>query len=112
MSGINRVIITGNLTKDPELRHTGDNIPVCDLRIANTTKTRTGEDSCYIDVTAWESQAESCCECLKKGARVIVEGRLKLNEWKSKEGKNRSQIVIIAHRVVFFSLPERSINKD
>ena len=68
VSGINRVICTANLTKDPVLRATADGRPVCDMRVAMTTRVRDADDVCYIDVSAWEKQAQSCAEYLSKGS--------------------------------------------
>lgn len=100
MSGLNNVVVSGNLTRDPELRHTKEKVPLCDMRIAINTRNRGADDVLYIDVTAWESQALSCVKCLKKGSHVAVDGRLKLNKW-VKDGDSRQKIVITAHRVIF-----------
>ncbi|MHC4886389.1 MAG: single-stranded DNA-binding protein [Planctomycetota bacterium] len=93
MAGFNRVIIMGNLTKDPELRYTPSGTAVTDLRLAVTTKRRAGDETLFIDVTAWERQAETCCEYLSKGKAVLVEGRLKMDEWNDREsGQKRSKV--------------------
>jgi len=107
MSGINRIIVTGNLTRDPELRETGQGVPLCDMRIAIQTQIKEDADVCFVDVTAWEKQAESCNEHLHKGAWILIEGRLHLREWTTRAGEKRSKHSIVAHRVVFLDKGER-----
>ena len=90
---LNKVLMIGNLTRDPELRHAG-NTPVCELRLAvnREWKNKAGEkqkDTCYVDVTAWAAQADSCKRFLAKGSKVLVEGSLELEEWEAKDGSGR-----------------------
>ena len=108
MSGLNRVICTGNLTRDVELRYTGESVPVCDIRIAIETRVKGEDSACFIDVTAWEKQAESCSKFLRKGSWIAVEGYLKQNEWTTPEGVKRSKICIVAHRVIFLSRGDKA----
>lgn len=106
MANLNKVMLIGRLTRDPELRYTQGGAAVCDLRIASSrsytlqdgTKK---EESLFIDVTVWKKQAEFCAEFLKKGRQVFVEGRLKLDEWESTEGQKRSKISVVAQSVQF-----------
>ena len=103
MAGINRVIVTGNLVYDPRQK-TDQNCPtrpLCEMRLAVTTRVRDGNDTLYIDVVAWEKQAESCLRYLKKGSWILVEGKLKSNEFASDSGRKTDDIEIIAHRVLF-----------
>ena len=112
MASFNKVILMGNLTRDPELRYTGSGTAVCGLGLAvnRTYKTQTGElkeDPLFIDVTAWGKQAESCNNYLKKGAPVFVEGNLRLETWVDKTtGQNRSKHTISAENVRFLGAPQ------
>lgn len=102
---INRVIITGNLTKDPELRSLPSGTSVCDLRIACNGRRRTAEgqwedDPNYFNVTVWGQQGENCKRFLSKGRGVAIDGRLRFREWES-DGQKRSAVDIIAETVQF-----------
>jgi single-strand DNA-binding protein len=103
---INRVIVVGNLTRDPELRHTGSGMAVCSLRIAvNTTrKDETGQwvdKPNYFDVTVWDKQGENCAQYLAKGRPVAIDGRLEWREWETPEGGKRQAVEIVADTVQF-----------
>lgn len=107
-SNINVVVITGNLTKDPELRHTGGGTAVCDLRVAVNSRRKSGQTGewedkpNYFDVTVWGAQGENCANYLSKGRPVAVEGRLDWSEWEAKDGSGRRQAVrIVANSVQF-----------
>ena len=107
-SNINRVILTGNLTFDPELRSLPSGTSVCKLRVACNTSQKdasTGEwkdKPNYFDVTVWGAQGENCARYLTKGRPVAIDGRLDWQEWQDKEtGKNRSKVEIVADRVQF-----------
>jgi single-strand DNA-binding protein len=110
-TNINRVIITGNLTADPELRSLPSGTSVCKLRVACNTRRKdnsTGEwvdKPNYFDVTVWGAQGENCARYLSKGRPVAVDGRLEWREWQDKEGNNRQGIDIIADTVQFLSSP-------
>lgn len=105
-SNINRVIITGNLTADPELRSLPSGTSVCKLRVACNTRRKDGasgewvDKPNYFDVTVWGAQGENCARYLAKGRGVAVDGRLEWREWESDAGK-RSAIDIIADSVQF-----------
>jgi single-strand DNA-binding protein len=107
-SNINVVVITGNLTKDPDLRHTGGGTAVCELRVAVNSSRKNGqtgewEDKAnYFDVVVWGAQGENCANYLSKGRPVAVEGRLDWSEWEAKDGSGKRQKVqIIAKSVQF-----------
>jgi single-strand DNA-binding protein len=107
-SNINRVILTGNLTFDPELRSLPSGTSVCRLRVATNTRKKNGatgewEDKAnYFDVTVWGAQGENCARYLSKGRPVAIDGRLEWSEWQDKEtGKNRSKVEIVAETVQF-----------
>lgn len=107
MAGFNRVILIGNLTRDPELRYTPQGTAVADLRLAVTTiRGRSGserkEETLFIDCTVWDRQAENCSEYLSKGRPVLVEGRLIEDQWQDKEtGERRSRIKVYVQNVQF-----------
>ena len=107
MAGFNRVILIGNLTRDPELRYTPQGTAVADLRLAVTTvRGRSGserkEETLFIDCTVWDRQAETCSEYLSKGRPVLVEGRLIEDQWQDKEtGERRSRIKVYVQNVQF-----------
>jgi single-strand DNA-binding protein len=105
-SNINVVVISGNLTRDPELRHLDSGTAVCKLRVAVNTrrKTQSGEwvdKPNYFDVTVWGGRGESCAEYLNKGSRVTIEGRLDWREWETQEGGKRQAVEIVAGHVEF-----------
>ena len=107
MAGFNKVILIGNLTRDPELRYTPQGTAVADLRLAVTTvRGKSGserkEETLFIDCTVWERQAETCSEYLSKGRPVLVEGRLIEDKWQDKEtGEQRSRIKVYVQSVQF-----------
>jgi single-strand DNA-binding protein len=105
-ANINRVVLIGNLTRDPELRHTPSGTAVCSLRLAVNTrrKDQTGqwtEKPNYFDVTVWGQQGENCAQYLQKGRPVGVDGRLEWREWDAQDGQKRQAVEIIADSVQF-----------
>jgi single-strand DNA-binding protein len=111
-TNINRVVLTGNLTRDPELRSLQSGLSVCSMRIACNTRRKnnaTGEwedKPNYFDVTVWGAQGENCARFLAKGRPVALDGRLEWREWQDKEGNNRQSVEIIADAVQFLSSRE------
>jgi single-strand DNA-binding protein len=106
MANFNRVILLGNLTRDPELRYTPNNAPVCsfDLAVNRSYTTQAGErreEVCFITIVAWGKQAETCAEYLSKGRPALVEGRLTQRSWETPEGQKRSKHEVVADRVQF-----------
>jgi single-strand DNA-binding protein len=107
MANINRVVLVGNLTKDPELRTTGGGTSVCKLRIAVNTRRKDESGQWvdkpnYFDVTVWGNQAESCAQYLSKGRPVGVDGRLEWREWEASDGSGKRQAVeVVAESVQF-----------
>src|ERR687888_1496001 len=106
MANINRVILVGNLTRDPELRHTPSGTSVCSLRVAvnSRRKDESGQwvdKPNYFDVTVWGQQGENCAQYLSKGRPVAVDGRLRWREWEDREGGKRQAVDIIADSVQF-----------
>jgi single-strand DNA-binding protein len=115
-TNINRVIITGNLTADPELRSLPSGTSVCKLRVACNTRRKdnnTGEwvdKPNYFDVTVWGAQGENCARYLSKGRPVAIDGRLEWREWQTNEGAKRQSIDIIADAVQFLGGPRDESN--
>jgi single-strand DNA-binding protein len=106
MASINRVVLVGNLTRDPELRHTPSGTAVCNLRLAVNTrrKDETGQwvdKPNYFDVTVWGNQGERCAQYLAKGRPVAVDGRLEWREWETPEGNKRQAVDVVADTVQF-----------
>ena len=106
-TNINRVVMTGNLTRDPELRSLSSGMSVCSLRIACNTRRKnnsTGEwedKPNYFDVTVWGAQGENCARFLAKGRPIALDGRLEWREWETQDGQKRQSVDIIADSVQF-----------
>lgn len=107
MADLNKVFLIGRLTHDPELRYTPSGAAVSDLRLAtsrvyNTKDGERREDTLFIDVTVWNRQAENCCQYLRKGRPVHIEGFLKMDSWDDKAtGEKRTKLKVEADRVQF-----------
>jgi single-strand DNA-binding protein len=105
-SNINRVVLVGNLTRDPELRHTPSGTAVCSLRLAvnSRRKDQTGQwvdKPNYFDITVWGQQGESCAQYLAKGRPVAIDGRLEWREWDAQDGTKRQAVEVVADTVQF-----------
>lgn len=106
MASVNKVIILGNLGRDPELRHTANSKAVATLRVAtnevwNDASGERQERTEWHTVVVWGRQAENCAQYLSKGRSVYVEGRLQTRKWQDKEGHDRYTTEIVADRVQF-----------
>jgi single-strand DNA-binding protein len=106
MANINRVVLVGNLTKDPELRHTPSGTAVCSLRVAVNSRRRDESGQWvdkpnYFDVSIFGNQAESSAQYLSKGRPVGIDGRLDWREWEAQDGSKRQAVQIIAESVQF-----------
>lgn len=107
MAGYNRIVVIGNLTRDPDYKQLPSGQAVCRLSVAINRQFKnrqTGsmiQEVCYVDIDVWGAQADSCRQYLQKGRPVLAEGRLKLDSWKDAEGQNRSKHSIVADRVIF-----------
>jgi single-strand DNA-binding protein len=109
-TNINRVVLTGNLTRDPELRTTPSGTSVCGLRVACNTRRKDASGQWvdkpnYFDVTVWGAQGENCAQYLSKGRPVAVDGRLEWREWEDQQGNKRQAVDIIADSVQFLGSP-------
>ena len=111
-TNINRAVISGNLTRDPELRSTSGGTSVCSLRVAVNSRRKdsaSGEwvdKPNYFDVTVWGAQGENCAQYLSKGRPVAVDGRLNWREWETQDGAKRQAVDIIADTVQFLGSRE------
>ena len=110
-TNINRVVITGNLTRDPELRSTNSGTAVCSLRIASNTRRKDASGNWvdkpnYFDVTVWGAQGENASKYLSKGRPVAIDGRLEWREFTDREGNQRQAVEIIADSVQFLGSPQ------
>jgi single-strand DNA-binding protein len=104
-TNINSVVLVGNLTRDPELRHTPSGTAVTTLRIAVNDRVKRGEDwqdaAYYFDVTVWGRTAENCAQYLAKGRPVGVQGKLTWREWDAQDGTKRQAVEVVADNVQF-----------
>jgi single-strand DNA-binding protein len=105
-TNINRVVLTGNLTRDPELRNTPSGTSVCSMRLAVNTRRKDAQGQWidkpnYFDITVWGAQGENCAQYLAKGRPIAVDGRLEWREFTDKDGNNRQAVEIVADSVQF-----------
>jgi single-strand DNA-binding protein len=112
MASLNKVLLIGNLTRDPEVRYTPKGTAVCDMAIAVNRKwhdeSGDHEEVTYLDITVWGKQAESCGQYLARGRPVFIEGRLQMEVWEDKTtGQKRSKIKVVADQVQFLGSPNR-----
>ncbi|MFT5240144.1 MAG: single-strand DNA-binding protein [Candidatus Promineifilaceae bacterium] len=112
MASLNKVLLIGNLTRDPEVRYIPSGTAVAELGLAVNESFRNKEgqeveSTVFVDVVVWARQAETCAEYLSKGSPVFIEGRMQLDQWESKEGEKRSKIRVRADRVQFLGSPRR-----
>jgi single-strand DNA-binding protein len=107
MANYNKVVLVGNLTRDPELRYTAGGTAVCSFGLAVNRRYRQGEESkeevLYVDVVVFGKQAENVGEYLRKGRPVLVDGRLSYRRWETEDGKPRSKHEVVANTVQFLS---------
>jgi len=104
VASFNRVILMGNLTRDPEVRYTPGGTAVCDIGLAVNDRRKGSdgqwtEETTFVDVTLWGRTAEVAGEYLSKGSPVFIEGRLKLDTWQTNEGQKRSKLHVVCERM-------------
>lgn len=106
MASYNRVILVGNLTRDPELRHIPSGTAVCEIGLAVNDRVKRGDqwvdETTFVDVTLWARTAEVAQQYLSKGSPVLIEGRLKLDTWE-KDGQKRSKLRVVADKMQMLS---------
>jgi single-strand DNA-binding protein len=108
LPSLNKIIIVGNLVRDPELRYTSGGVPVVNFKIASNKKYKDNlgtykEDVCYVGVVAWQGLAQSCSEYLRKGSAVLVEGELRSRIKENEHGSKRNYLEIKAYHVQFLN---------
>jgi len=105
MASFNKVILLGNLTRDPEMRYTPSGSPVASFGLAVNRRYRQGdeqkEEVCFVDISTFGRQAELAGEYLSKGRMVLIEGRLQFRTWEDQNGQRRSKLDVVAERVNF-----------
>lgn len=108
MPSMNKVILLGRLTRDPNMRYTASGTALCEIGLAvnRTYKDKASgnhkEETCFVDITVWGKSAENCAQYLAKGREVLVEGRLKFDSWEM-DGQKRSKLGVVAENVQFLS---------
>jgi single-strand DNA-binding protein len=118
MATINRVVLVGNLTRDPELRSTANGTSVCRMRVACSTTRRNKETGelderpNYFDVSVFGASGEACARFLVKGRPVAVDGRLEWHDWTTPEGEQRQAVGIAADSVQFLAARQRGEQGD
>lgn len=118
MAAFNKLVLVGNLTRDPDLRYTPSGMPVCEIGLAVNDRRRTPEGEwvetpLFIGVTLWGKTAEVADEYLAKGSSVLIEGRLKLDEWEDqKTREKRSQIRVVGETMQMLGGPSREGNQE
>ena len=110
MATVNKAILIGKLTNEVQLRETSDGLSVANfnLEVIETYINKAGErqeTTTRVDIEAWGIQAENCAKYLSKGREVLIEGRLKLDQWKDQEGNNRNRLLVRAKNVKFLDAP-------
>jgi single-strand DNA-binding protein len=108
MANYNKVILVGNLTRDPEKRFTPNGAAVTEFGLAvnRVYRTQSGErreDTCFVDISAWGRTGETCEQYLRKGRPVLVDGRLQYSSWEGQDGRKRSKLSVVADIVRFLS---------
>ncbi len=106
MPNLNKVLLIGRLTRNPELRYTKNGTAVADFGLAvnryyNNAQGVREEKTCFVDITVWAKQAELCAEHLTKGSPVFLEGRLELDSWTTDDGQKRSKLRVVADNLQF-----------
>ncbi|MBN2640802.1 MAG: single-stranded DNA-binding protein [Victivallales bacterium] len=106
MAALNKVLLIGNLTREPELRYTPGGAAVCEFGLAMNRKFSANgqdrEETCFVDIVVWGKQAESCNRYLEKGAPAFIEGRLSYEQWQDRDtNAKRSRLRVVAERVQF-----------
>ncbi|MBU1998851.1 MAG: single-stranded DNA-binding protein [Candidatus Omnitrophota bacterium] len=113
MASLNKVMLMGNLTRDPELRYTPQGTAVANLRLAVNRRYRDRnqelkDEVCFITAVVWSKQAETCNQYLHKGSPLFVEGRLQSRSWEDNTGKTRTTIEVRAERIQFLGQGSKS----
>jgi single-strand DNA-binding protein len=111
MANFNRVILAGNLTRDPQLSYTPNNTAVCEFGMAVNRRWRDRdgnqqEEVCFVDLNAFGRPGEVINQYMRKGRPILIEGRLRLRQWTNKEGQNRSKLDVVVDNFSFVGGPD------
>src|SRR3990172_2374654 len=116
MSGFNKVILLGNLTKDPEIRYTPNGTPVANFALAVNRRFKQGGDIedevCYVDIVVFEKQSDSCSQYINKGDSVLIDGRLQQKGGETEDGQKRSRMEVVAQSVQFMPKRQGTVPSD
>jgi len=108
----NKIILVGNLTRDPEIRYIGSGAAVTKFTLAVNRRSKQGEETDFIDCVAWEKLAETCNTYLKKGSSCLVEGRLSIRSYETKEGEKRKATEVVLNTMQMLDRPGNRSNGD
>ena len=109
--GVNKVFLIGNLTREPELRHTPNGTAVADIGLAVNRKWKGEEETLFVDCVAWAKAAEIIVEYMHKGSPIFIEGRLTLDEWQGKDGTKRSKMRVVVENFQFLGSRDKREEK-
>ncbi|CAA9470663.1 MAG: Single-stranded DNA-binding protein [uncultured Rubrobacteraceae bacterium] len=112
MVSFNRVILAGNLTRDPELRFTNDGVPVANFGLAINRVRSKSEEVDFFDISAWRELGETVANYKKKGDPILVEGRLQYRTWEGQDGSKRSKVDVTADNIQFLGGGKNGNNGD
>lgn len=102
---MNKVILLGNLTRDPELRYSTSGVAIAKFGLASNRRFKQGDDLkeevCFVDVTVFGKRAESLPQYIRKGSKVLIDGRLQQERWETEDGQKRSKHAVVAESVTF-----------
>ena len=98
---MNQFNFCGRLTRDPDTRQTKSGISVCNFGLALNRKTKDGEDTTFVDMEAWERQADVLSQYAKKGSQILVTGRVKQDSWENEHGDKRTKHIFVVERFDF-----------
>ncbi len=116
MASFNKVLLMGNLTRDPELRYTSSGAAVASFGLAVNRKFKQGEEwkdeVCFVDITVWGKQGENCAQYLNKGSLVFLEGRLNYQTWEADGGQKRNKLEVVANNVQFLTRQGDKVSMD
>lgn len=108
MVSFNRVVLAGNLTRDPELRFTNNGVPVCGFGIAVNRVRSKNEEVDFFDVSAWRELGETIANYKKKGDPILIEGRLQFRSWEAQDGSKRNKVDVVADNIQFLGRADGS----
>ncbi len=108
---LNKVLLAGRLTRDPQLRYTPNGTAVCDIglavnRVFTDASGQRREETCYVECVLWKRQAEVCAKHLRKGSPIFIEGRLTYESWEGSDGQRRSRLKVVGESFQFMDSPQ------